>query len=66
MNQLLKLWARILRLNSKVNSLKKSSFCSLSLKIMIIITKTQAARQRKLEISNYNLKYPTVSDFTVF
>ena len=28
-------------------------------------THTQAARQRKLDISDYNLKYPATSRFTV-
>ena len=28
-------------------------------------THTQAARQRKLDISDYNLKYPATSNFTV-
>ena len=28
--------------------------------------KKQATRQRKLEISNYNLKYPAISNLTVF
>ena len=28
--------------------------------------KTQAIRQRKLQISNYNLKYPVTSNITVF
>ena len=28
--------------------------------------KTQATRQRLLEISNYNLKYPAISNLTVF
>ena len=28
--------------------------------------KTQAIRQRRLETSNYNLKHPAISNFTVF
>ena len=27
---------------------------------------TEATRQQKLQISNYNLKYPVISNFTVF
>ena len=29
-------------------------------------TKTEVTRQQKLEISNYNFKYPAISSFTVF
>ena len=57
-----------------MNSLKKSSLCSLQLQNVTQATKTHkhtlAARQRKLEmssiISNYNFKYPVMSKVTVF
>ena len=56
----------------QVNSLKKSFFCSLELKKKKKKEKkknrekTQVTRQRKLEISHYNFKYPAISSFTAF